>query len=138
MMEKTYNCKLHKFRLIWTLTGALSAIAIPYLLYYFGVTDNEQWWTFSIGALVALAFAHLLSNTKVEIRILDRNVIIYHAGMVQSNFPKNTVSRVRAIGDGHNRQIEILTTDGLKFCVPVACFNEEEIGKIISNLKICD
>ena len=134
-MEKTYICKLYKFRLIWTLSAALSAITIPYLLYYFGVTDNEQWWTFSIGALAALAFAHLISNTKVEIRILDRNVIIYHAGMVQSNFPKHTVSRVRAIGDGCDRHMEILTTDGLKFCVPMACFSEEEMGEIMSNLK---
>ena len=133
-MKMTYECKLYKFRLIWTLTAALSAIVIPYLLYYFGVTDNEQWWAFSIGALLALVIAHLLSNTKVEIRIQDGNVTIYNAGMVQGNFPKNTISRASAIGDGHNRHLDILTTDGLEFSLPLSCFSENEISEILSYL----
>jgi hypothetical protein len=119
---------------MWNLATVLAAIVIPYTLNHFAITDTGPWWSVSIGAVAVLLLFNLLSRTKTGIHIQDDNVTLYHSGMVQGNVPMRSVRRVSAAGKGHDRRLEIQTTDELRFPVPVACFSEEQISEIVARL----
>ena len=131
----TYECKLTRLGLTSYLFAGLSAIAIPYMLYHLGASNNDHWVAVSVGGLAALVITYLLSNTRVRIHIQDENVVIYHSGMVQANFPKRSVSRVDIEGHGHSQRLKVITKDGLTFNVPSSCFSDGEIREIVSNLE---
>jgi hypothetical protein len=116
-------------------TTLLTVFILSLIGYFEILGPSKYWWSTCIGLLLALGATYSITNSKVSINIEDNKITVYHSGMVQGTFSKDSITQVTQSGRDGLSRIIITTANERKIYIPSGCFSDSDLEAVMNQLR---